>query len=225
MSEKETNRSDDIAVANVADRAQQRLVRRWSVVLFFVLGAITLFGLIEVRHLVLRAEKYAQSSLENKYRDVVLQTITEQTGSYVPNFEKNSTKIGSLESSMIALNFRVSELEKFFKKAPSSASVENQVTQTLKKNVPSGQGWIYIGEYDPNRKAWKRNYVKIDKNKPPGQLAPGTEIRIDVDGLNVRDEIYVGDVIDVLNRESVITVERVQSYFLTDYFWAKVTYR
>ena len=104
----------------------------------------------------------------------------------------------------------------------SKISVVQMPTQMAKPtSILNNKGWVYLGEYADG--VWKTKYFDFPYSTKPKELE-SQKVSVEVHSINVRTKKFSGDVVKVLGKGQIITIDAVKNYLFTDYVWANVHY-
>lgn len=129
-----------------------------------------------------------------------------------PTEVKTVTAIEKLQSQWVAKVHNLEEQQAILPQLPQNQLSPAAATQT---------GWVYLGEY--NNRKWVTKYFDFSSTLKPDKLI-NTKSIVDVNSINVRDEKFSGERINILSKGDEIFIINVEPYTLTNYMWAQVRY-
>lgn len=170
---------------------------------------------IEEENKKLEAEKVKLELDKKKLKDD-LDNTRMQLISFVNNNKssiKNTSK-SNLKKTIVAEVHRLDEQS-------SNISLVQQKPRTISKGTDKQTGWVYLGEHANGE--WKKRYFSFSSKLTPKNLV-GKRYEVRVAAINVRTELFVGDITNVLHQGQYVEITKIEKYPYTDYVWAHVKY-
>ncbi len=181
-----------------------------------------------------KIEIVAQTDKRLQEVEVELQKLEEQKRLAIEAVEKEriknelvakQTSLKEAVAQRARIEEQVAQVQSEIKNAKAELVFPTKSTfATMREKI----GWVYLGEFDDERKVWLRTYFDIPTKDNPKEVVQ-KNILVTAASINVRTGMpskfgSFRDVIDVLNQGETVKVLEIEPWQKTGYIWARVRY-